>query len=772
VTCRFWLIDLNEGVWDGKPCVRLWGVDERNRRVVITDPQISSYFYFLPSEDPNSTIMRLESFRQRFPNIASISMEERKRLGKEKQVLRIACSQANSVTTYAKQLPGVLQGTSFDDLRLATRYLTDLMLSTCGWNECEVASIPMEGVTTEQMYLAKSSPRGIELNAFPDLRVFAFAVLTVGQKGSAIPERDPIRALAAASNSGAVSVFTPSGDNDSEMISAFTRAVEDFNPDVIVGYGTNPSQWPYLMKRAKIKKVPLPLGRDKSEPHTSVFGHVSIAGRANLDLADLASGIAELKVKDLKNLATHFGVSAADRLTPRDEWESFASWWDVSERPTLLEDTRMNALTSLELAREALTYPCQLSAITGLPLDQVMAAAVGLRTDSYLVRIANSQGELIPSKNDLPFLTYRGALVKEPKMGIHENVAVLDFASMYPNLMRKYNLSPDSSVGPGEDVSAGSVYVIPEVGHRFRKEPDGFYRIALSSLIEERARSKRELASAAGEATRKALRERERAVKVMTNACYGYVGWVGGRWYVREVAESATALGRQLISQTIRRAAALGLEVIYSDTDSIFVTNVKEKIKKFLESMNEDSELEIRVECEYNRVLFTEAMKRYAGLRADGTLDIVGLEVVRGDWSDIARSIQETVLYAVLADNSIELAIQRVRETVLRLRKHDVPLRNCIIWKTLTKPIEKYRVRTPHVEAAKALVGEGWHVSVGDKVAYVIVKGNGPLFQRAKPWHDVRPEDLDVEYYVESQVKPAALRILEGFGVSEAQLDA
>lgn len=770
--CRFWLVDLNEGVWEGKPCVRLWGIDEQNQRVVITATEIPPYFYFLPADDLDSTVRRIESDRQRFPNIASVSMEERRLLGKEKKVLRIVCTQPNSVSSYAKQLPKVVGGTSFDDLRLSTRYITDLKLTTCGWNECEVEPVRIEDVVTDQKYVAQSLPRGVSSQVPPDIRFLAFAILEVGQRGSASPQRDPIRALAVASSSGTVSVFTPSGDDDSNLLFSFARVVDDFDPDIIVGYDTNGSHWPYLVQRAKMKKMKLTLGRDQSEPHTSVFGHFSISGRANVDLADLASGIVEIKAKDLKNLATHFGVSIADRLTTRDEWERFVLWSEVSGRQTLLEDTRVDAQASLELARDAINYAFQLSAISGLPLDQVMAAAVGFRVDSYLLRIAHNLGELIPNKNELPFLTYRGALVQEPKRGIHKNVAVLDFASMYPRLMKKYNLSPDTLLAPNEDVSPESVYLIPEVGHRFRMKPDGFYRIALSSLIAERARIKRELSSATDGAAQSVLRERERAIKVMTNACYGYAGWAGGRWYVREVAESAAALGRQLISETIREATALGLEVIYSDTDSIFVSNVKQKVQELTDRVNKHSELEIRVESEYKCVLFTEAMKRYAGLRADGTLDVVGLEAVRGDWADIARAVQESVLLAVLRNESVKLAIESVHETVRRLRKHEVPLKSCIIWKTLTKPIEEYRVRIPHVEAAKKLAVAGWHVTVGDKVAYVIVKGKGPLFQRARPYHEAKPEDLDVEYYVESQVKPAAMRILEGFGVTEAQLGA
>jgi DNA polymerase I len=163
-------------------------------------------------------------------------------------------------------------------------------------------------------------------------------------------------------------------------------------------------------------------------------------------------------------------------------------------------------------------------------------------------------------------------------------------------------------------------------------------------------------------------------------------------------------------------------------------------------------------------------MKRYAGLLSDGSLDIVGLEVVRGDWSDIARQVQEQVIEKILIENSVEKATEVVRVTVRRLRNGDVPMAELTIRKTLTKPIEKYAVRAPHVEVAKKLMKEGWKLAVGDKVAYIIVKGPGSLYKKASPFNQVKSEDVDTEYYLDNQVRPAAMRILERFGVKEKQV--
>jgi DNA polymerase I len=195
-------------------------------------------------------------------------------------------------------------------------------------------------------------------------------------------------------------------------------------------------------------------------------------------------------------------------------------------------------------------------------------------------------------------------------------------------------------------------------------------------------------------------------------------------------------------------------------------------VDKLLDWVSQTLELEIKPERQYARILFTEAMKRYAGLLQDGSLDIVGLEVVRGDWSEIAKQVQEQVLRSVLRDRSPDEAVAKVRLTVKKLRESRVPILDLTIRKSLTKPVQEYAVRAPHIEVAKKLIKEGWDVGAGDQVAYVIIKGPGKLYQKAEPFTRVTPKQVDVDYYIQNQIKPAAMRILGGLGVSEKQLDA
>jgi DNA polymerase I len=266
------------------------------------------------------------------------------------------------------------------------------------------------------------------------------------------------------------------------------------------------------------------------------------------------------------------------------------------------------------------------------------------------------------------------------------------------------------------------------------------------------------------------LDARQKAVKIITNAAYGYAGWVGARWYIKPVAEAASAWGRHIILSASQMAKAAGLEVIYGDTDSLFVSYNQAKAEKLQGDIEAQLKLEVEIGEIYTRIFFTEAKKRYAGLRRDGSLDIVGLEVIRGDWAEVAKRVQEHVLEIILREQSPKKAAEYVHDVVLELRHRKVPLRELIIWKTLTKPPERYAIKAPHVEAAKMLKERGWRLTGGDKVGYVVLSGKGRLFSRVKPYVFAAPDEVDVDYYVTNQVLPAAARILGYFNITEKEL--
>ena len=774
----FWLLDINYEVKDHKPEVWLWGIDDKENRVLVIDREFTPYFYAVLNEsaNPEKVVELINARKNELPYITRIETVERKYFGKKVRALKIFCQDPELISKYAKRIEKIegVEKCLEDDIRLSMRYLIDNEITPCGWHTLEAEEIPNEqNLQVDKIYLARSKPKCcVELHEIPKLRILGFSIICYSPKGAPKPEKNPVVIISAMTNAGEEKQFVAElSENDNKIIREFIDYVKGFDPDIIVGFGTNRHDLPYMATRAKKNGFLLKIDRAGTEPHTSVYGHVSITGRANIDLFDFADELPEVKVKTLENIADYLGVMKLEERTIIEDVDIAEYWENGEKRPLLLKFSMENTKCIMGIANALLDFAIQLSNLVGLPLDHVGTAAVGFRVEWFLIRHAYQIGELVPKRIERPYIPYAGAIVLEPKPGLHENIAVLDFKAMYPNIMITYNVSPDTYVPPEEPDPPCGVYVAPEVKHRFRKEPSGFYREVLSRLIKARDEIRARLKELKPESPAYRIFDaRQKAVKVITNATYGYAGWIGARWYIKPVAEAATAWGRYTIRNTIEIAKKLGLEVVYGDTDSIFIKYDPEKVEQLTSQIGKELGLEIKPDKIYTRILFTEAKKKYCGLLPDGRLDIVGLEVVRGDWAAVAKNVQERVLEIILKERSPQKAADYVREFISEMRKGKVPLRDFVIWKTLTKKVEEYAVRAPHVEAAKMLKREGWELTLGDKVGYIITAGSGRLYERVKPYVFASYDELDIEYYITNQVVPAAARILSMFGIKEKDL--
>jgi len=773
---RFWLLDVNYEVKDHNPEIWMWGITEENERILVIDRSFVTYFYLVldEKEEPEIVLERVLERKKEFPQVMKFEPLRRNLFGKPVDAIKAYCQDPDLVAKYSKALLKIdgVKKCLEDDIRYSMRYLIDNDITPCAWHEVEVERTDEKPpVQIDQVYVATSVPKRVEKEENPSLRVLGFSMICYSERGKPRPEENPVVVLSVATSYGGERLFVVGDHSDKKVIESFIEFVRSFDPDIIIGYGTNRQDWQYLLNRSRALGIKLHVDRTETEPHTSVYGHVSITGRANVDLLDFADEFPEIKVKTLENMADHLGVMKLEKRTIIEDIDFPVYWNDQDKRPILIRFAEENTRCIMGIFEVVRDFALQLSQLVGLPADQIGRAAVGFRVEWYLMRNAYEMGELIPERRERPYIPYEGGTVLEPKPGIHENVAVLDFKSMYPNIMIEKNISPDTCLSPSEPDPPSGVNVAPEVNHRFRKEPSGFYKIVLSSLITSRdeVRQRSKSLDPSGIEYR-ILDARQKAIKVITNASYGYAGWIGARWYIKPVAEATTAWGRSIIRDTIEIAKHTGLDLIYGDTDSIFVIYDQEKIEEFSKITEKRLALEIKPEKNFTRILFTEAKKRYCGLLPSGQLDIVGLEVVRGDWAEVAKDIQERVLELILKDQSPAKAVKFVHRFILDLRERKILYSDLIIWKTLTKPVEEYAVKAPHVEAAKLLKKEGWDLTVGDKIGYVIVSGSGRLYERVKPYFLATYPEVDIEYYVTNQVIPAASRILSLFNVKEEEL--
>ena len=270
---------------------------------------------------------------------------------------------------------------------------------------------------------------------------------------------------------------------------------------------------------------------------------------------------------------------------------------------------------------------------------------------------------------------------------------------------------------------------------------------------------------------------RQQAQKILANSFYGYLGYNGARWYSKESAQATTYMGRQYIEDTIEKAEETGFEIIYGDTDSVFISgdDILDKKERFLKDVNSELPefMELEFEGFFKTGFFTSkdsgegAKKKYALMDEEGEMKITGFEQVRRDWSAVAKETQKKVLRMVLS-NEVGAAAEEVKDTISRLRNQEVPVEKLKIFTTLTKPPEEYDSTSPHVEAVKKANKRGKSIEPETTVDYVITRGGGGISERAEI--SEYADSYDADYYIDNQVLPAAIRVLKVFGYTEDQL--
>jgi len=657
---------------------------------------------------------------------------------------------------------------------------------------------PMDGVETkidEKQLTVLSPPKAVELD-LPDLRVMSFDIEVYNPTGAPRPEQDPVLMISLAGNDGFRRVLTWKKDSpplkfvevvedERTMIKRFIEIIKERDVDILLGYNTDFFDFPYLKDRAKHLKLKLALGRDESEivsKRRRFATATRIRGRIHVDVYAIVNFLATIGNIRL----IHYTLEDVYRYVlgkekPDFEFTRFVEAWERGGElwKRLLEYSLSDAEATLELGLEFLQLFIQICKIVGQTLFDVTRMTPGQLVEWLLVAEAQRRGELVPARpvggeyEERMEETYAGAYVMEPKRGMHENLVVFDFRSLYPSIIVTHNIDPSTinckCCEPSESTR------VPELDYHICAKRKGFIPGVLKKLIETRAQLKRELKKMKRDTPEyTVLNAQQWALKVISNSFYGVLGYPRARWYSREAAESVTSFGRYYIRQSIQEAERFGLKVVYSDTDSLHCTlngKSKKDAIRFMEELNRrlPGIIELELEGFYPRAVYV-TKKRYAMIDEDGRITVKGLEFVRRDWAQIAKRTQQAVLEAILREGSKEKAADIVRTVTRRIQKGEVDLDDLIIYTQLKMPIESYRSVGPHVAAAKRLRERGVEVEPGMVIGYVVVRGSGSISDRAIPVELLEGRNYDPDYYVEHQVLPAVMRIMEVLGYSDESL--
>ncbi|MFH1520917.1 MAG: DNA-directed DNA polymerase [Candidatus Micrarchaeota archaeon] len=745
------------------------------RRYYRYDP----YFYVDAPPEAKNRLLEIKAPKMNGELVSPIRIEEyEKRTGlTTKKMLKVYCREPSHVPAVKAAVPYPCYEYN---IPFARRFIFDMQLTPF----CSVVYEKDKRIITKIISIQPATPK---------LSAMSFDIETYNPIGTPRGDKDPVIMISYCGKKKGVITFKKSAKefvetvaDEKTMLERFFQIVKEEDPDVLLGYNSANFDLPYLKTRSAILKTQLKLGRYGTGIHEVKKGLITgmrINGRVHFDLYPMAKFFGFIGViKSQKFTLDAIAEDVLGKKKVKVKKEEIWQMWDSNDIEKLCEYSLVDAELTQELGGRFLPIDEELSSVAKLPLFDTTISTSGQLVENLLMFHATERNELIPSKpigetvNERMNAPIQGAFVKLPEPGIYENVAVLDFRGLYPSIIVSYNIDPGTLIESKPGQTTDDHFESP-TGAKFSKKQTGLIPFVLDYLIDMRMALKKTI-KGLDKTEDKYVRvsARSQALKILANSFYGYMGYARSRWYSRQCAESVTAWGRKHIMETIENAENAGFSVLYGDTDSIFLLyKNKEDVNKFMEVVNKSlpEKMELELEGFYPRGVFVSkkgsgergAKKKYALLGEDGRIKIRGFELVRRDWSKVAKDTQLKVLEAILKDGSKEKAVKIIRDVVAKLQEGNVPLEMLAISTQLNKNPDNYEVASPELTAAKKMLAAGLNVEKGTMISYVVGKRGKTISEKAEPLELAK--DYDADYYINNQILPAVMKIMKELGYDE-----
>ncbi len=646
-----------------------------------------------------------------------------------------------------------------------------------------------------------------------DLKYMAFDIECVSLKEGTVPDskRDPVIMISVVfshphkGNKSMVMATRPGKgaknyEDEEKMLEAFRDLILDYDPDVLTGFNIKNFDLPYILERMEKKDIAPTFGRCKKRVTAKKFAsryRVNITGRIIADSFEIVKHDFSMKRYDLDSVSRKL-LNASKESVKHSEIEGLWKGDQEGYEKLInycLKDSQlaMNLLLKLNLLDKYFA----LAKTSGTLLQDILDSGETLRIENLLLREFNLKGFMLPCRPDASEISKRqkqrkkelkGGFVIEPKKGLHSSVAVLDFKSMYPSLIRTFNICPTTLVA--EEEVEGSV--VSPSGSKFvpKELRKGIIPDILERLMKDRGAVKKKLKSESEEGRKRELNAEQLALKIMSNAFYGHFGYPRARVYKLEIGNSITSFGRETILRTKEFVEKkFGYEVVYGDTDSVMVEIGKEDIEENRKIGDEIStevtkKLKGIMELEFEK-LFKRFLpltkKRYAAWSWEKTregwkdkIETKGIETVRRDWCDLVSETTRRVLEIILKESDIKKAVNYFNGIAKGVTERKIPIQKLVITKRLTKKPSRYVGVQPHAELAKKISkrSPAEAPGIGDRIGYVIIKGLDLLSKRTEdPMYVIEKGlEIDSKYYIENQLLPPVERIFSALDVSKTEL--
>tara|TARA_Y100000310_G_scaffold345673_1_gene468101 strand:- start:6456 stop:8930 length:2475 start_codon:yes stop_codon:yes gene_type:complete len=788
--------------------IRIFGRSKDGKRICVLDNKFSQYFWVIVDGKEKvakitDKILELKLKEgKRVAYATQVKLEQKKYLAEDVYALKVEVNNpkdVNPLRDNIKNMSGVKDCLE-TDVPFVRRYLVSRNIIPSVL--CSVEGEVVESSYSVEKVISAKKIYQDENESMDSPRILAFDIEVYNKRRYPREEDDPIlmvsfygdknfkKTLTWKKYQGAKK-YVEFVKDEGELLVRFKDVISEFKPDYLVGYFSDGFDLPYIRARADKYKIKLNIGLDGSNvKFTRRKGNqtAKIIGYSHVDIFKfirrVMSGELNLPAYDLDTVTRHLigkGKSGAKIEDLYKAWDSGGK--KIGE---FCDYNLADAEITHDLVVNMLPHLHEFVKLCGLPPSDISRMSYGQLVENYILKNLAEFNEIAPNRPHYDEISERGAesfegaYVFSPKAGLYDDIVILDFKSLYPTIISAHNICPSTLTDKkqGAHKSPDIEYNGKKKNYHFTYKHDGIFPLILREILVRRNRIKEMLKKKKKDPV---LNARQYSLKVLANSIYGYFAFSGARWYCKECAAATTAYGREYISKVINKAEENGFNIIYGDTDSVFISlcdgKTMKDTKRFMRDINEDlpSLMELEMEGFYPRGLFVMkkgeeggAKKKYALIDEDGKIKIVGFETVRGDWSGIAKEVQKKVLDIILIENDLKKAVNYVRGIINDTNNNKIPINKMVIKKQLTKEVDEYSAIGPHVNVAKKMIKKGEYVGAGSEIRYVVQDLKGSVGEGSVPADEAKK--YDPEYYITKQIIPAVERIFYAVGYSKEDL--
>ncbi|MFY9717551.1 MAG: DNA polymerase domain-containing protein [Thermoplasmata archaeon] len=567
--------------------------------------------------------------------------------------------------------------------------------------------------------------------------------------------------------------FRLGSNGERSILEEFARIVLEDDPDVLTGYNIGGYDFPLLVERASAVGIAtFALGRDRAPPKEMGDRLWRIPGRVVADAWWFARRDLKPKQETLQFVArtllndTKLDV---DRRNISQEW--------AKDPVRVMEYCEHDADLALRILvrLRSIDRGADLATVARLPLEEGLNGRTSQYIDAMLIPRADARGVGVPPSHrtgrDNPI---EGGYVHAIRAGIHPWVVTLDFKSMYPSIIIARNLCFTTLSGNGTTVApSGARFLSPEVRR-------GIIPEILAELLADRDRFRAQGRAATNPEVAEYYDGLQNAVKILMNSFYGVLASSFYRFTNKDIGAAITAFAREAITSIIRELEKDGFEVVYSDTDSVFVRSpvaTLEGSREFGESIARRFSREgviFEFQSVYETFFSHGAKKRYVGRTLWPREEVVirGYETRRTDAFDYQSDALLQVFDLVLHGDT-DGAVKRSRELVQTVRAKGVPVARLVVSRSVraeSEYNESTRDALPFLRIYRRLKEEGYDVIPGMRVAWIVTDSRKSP-QEVEPWVEGRAftKEPDWEYYAD-RVAQTLARVTEVFDWDAAAL--